>query len=253
MSKAARNKAREAYHAQVAAEASRRKRMRLMWYGAAVVVVALLAAIIGVAINASKGSGGSTGTLVTPANLTAQGGIPVGKADAPVTVEIYLDYMCPVCGQFERINAGDLEKLVNDGKIKLNLYPIQVNDKVSNGTKYPTRAANAAYTVADKAPDKVWAFNQALFAKQPEENTGGLSDDEIAQLALGAGVPQAVVDTFKNKTFEPWVDKATQDSIGAGVQGTPTVKVNGKVVDNNQLFTAGGLVAAVDAAAGGAK
>jgi protein-disulfide isomerase len=253
MSKAARNKAREAYHAQVAAEASRRKRMRLVGGIGIGVVVALVIAIIVVVVNSAKGDTPSAGPVVRPANLTSQGAIVVGKADAPVTVEIYLDYMCPACEQFERVNAGDIEKLVADGKIKLNLYPIQVNDRASQGTKYPTRAAGAVYTVADKAPDSVWAFNQALYAKQPAENTPGLSDAEIAQLAVGAGVPQAVVDTFKNKTFEPWVGKATEDSVTAGVEHTPTVKINGKEADNNQLFTAGGLIAAVNAAAGGAK
>ena len=111
--------------------------------------------------------------LVVPTTATANGAISVGKANAPVKLEVYLDYMCPFCGRFERANGGELDRLVADGTVQLHLYPLSFLDRLSNGTRYSTRAANAIVTVADRAPDKVLAFNSALFADQPAEGSSG--------------------------------------------------------------------------------
>ena len=45
----------------------------------------------------------STGALATPRTrtpLALADGRAVGKADAPVTLEVWTDFQCPICGQF---------------------------------------------------------------------------------------------------------------------------------------------------------
>lgn len=76
----------------------------------------------------------------------------MGKADAPVTVEIYFDYMCPACGAFEAANGDELDRLLEAGVVRVELRPLSFLDDQSNGTAYSTRAANAIATVADAAP-----------------------------------------------------------------------------------------------------
>nr|BFE78104.1 hypothetical protein GCM10020093_007050 [Planobispora longispora] len=164
-------------------------------------------------------------------------------------LEVYLDYMCPFCGRFERANSGELDRLVADGTVRLELYPLSFLDRMSNGTDYSTRAANAVATVADHAPGKLLAFNTALFAHQPAEGGDGLSDDEIAELARDAGVPQDVVNLFAGRVFQPWVEASTAAVFQTGIQGTPTVKINGEVFTGD-LYTTGPLTAAVTAAEG---
>ncbi|MFJ8580952.1 DsbA family protein [Micromonospora sp. NPDC093277] len=252
MSKEARIKARELRLAQVAA-ARRRKRVRL---AGGVVIVGLLVAIIGVVVNAASNGDSSpssaSGQLVTPANLTDAGAIPVGQATAPVTLEIYLDYMCPACGKFEQANSGEIDRLIEAGTVKVQLRPISFLDRTSMGSKYSTRAANAMATVADRAPESVWAFNTELFNHQPEEGTRGLSDDQIADLARKAGVGGDVVDVFTRRTFERWVATSTEAAFKSGVQGTPTIKINGTVFEGN-VYASGPLTQAIEAAAGGAE
>jgi hypothetical protein len=104
-------------------------------------------------------------------------------------------------------------------------------------------------TVADRAPDKVLAFDQALFARQPEEGGKGLDDARLADLARGAGVPQEVVDAFAARTFEPWIGQVTEKAFASGINSTPTVKVDG-VVFKGDLLTAGPLAEAINAAKG---
>jgi protein-disulfide isomerase len=252
MSTRARTAARQARQAKALAQQRARKRNRILAAGGGLVIVGLLIAIVVSLVNAAGPEPtpeAADKPFAAPANATSTGAIPIGNAAAPVTVAIYLDYMCPFCGRFERANSGELDRLVADGTIRIDLHVLSFLDRTSNGTRYSTRAANAIATVADRAPDKLLAFNSALFAGQPEEGSAGLSDDEIARLASDAGVPQDVVNEFGAGRFEPWVAKITDDAFGSGITGTPTVKIDGKVFPGD-LYTAGPLTEAITAAKG---
>lgn len=251
MSKQARVKAREVRHAQAIAARRTARRTRLLVAAGGFIIVGLLAAIVAVvATSAPKGDASTgaspSGTVVVPANTTAGGAILIGRPEAPVKVEIYLDYMCPFCGRFEKANSADIDSLVRSGKIRVELHPLAFLDRLSSGTRYSTRTANAVATVADRAPSAVLAFNTALFTGQPAEGTAGLSDDQLAALAVQAGVPQDVASAFTDRTFEPWIARATDTAVKAGVTGTPTVKINGVVFQD--LYAAGAFQRAVEAA-----
>jgi len=253
MSKQARNKARDLRHAQAVAARRTVGRTRLLVSAGAIIIVGLLVAIVAVVVNsgpkrdASPGVS-SGGTAAVPANTAAGGAILIGRPQAPVKVEIYLDYLCPFCGRFEKANSADIDSLVQAGKIRIELHPLAFLDRLSKGTNYSTRTANAVATVADRAPTSVLAFNTALFAAQPAENSSGLSDDQIAALAVRAGVPQAVASAFAERTFQPWILSATDAAVAAGINGTPTVKINGAVLQD--LYTGGAFKQAVEAAEG---
>jgi protein-disulfide isomerase len=218
----------------------------------ALIIAVLVVAIVVVVIRSTDDSGTTpatmpSGPVVAPAASTTGGALTAGNAAAPVRLEVFLDYMCPYCGRFDRANAAELERLVGDGTVRLELYPLAFLDDMSRGTQYSTRAANAAATVADRAPDKLLAFNQVLFNQQPHEQTDGLSDQQIAQWARGAGVPDDVVATFTDRRFAPWIAQITQKVMGNEITGTPTVRINGARYEGD-LFTAGELTKAVQAA-----
>ncbi|WP_344127900.1 DsbA family protein [Luedemannella flava] len=217
-----------------------------------VVIVGLLVAIVAtlvVSANKEKPEPISTsGPMVVPTGATTGGALVSGKADAPVRLEVYLDYMCPYCGQFERANGEEIARLVGAGTVRLETYPLAFLDEASSGTQYSTRAANAAATVSDRAADKFIAFNNSLFAHQPAEGGEGLTDDAIASLARDAGVPAEVTDAFGDRTFVPWVADSTKKAFAGGLQGTPTVKIDG-VQFTGDLYKAGPLTEAINQAA----
>jgi protein-disulfide isomerase len=249
----ARNTTRQQRLARAAAARRRAKRNRILAACGGLVVVGLLVAIGVTLVNAAGGASRVDGTvpttLVTPAGATAAGAIRIGNLAAPVRVEVYLDYMCPYCDRFDHANADEINRMIAAGTARLDLYPMSFLDKMSNGTRYSTRAANAVATVADRAPDKVLPLTRALFAQQPAEGSRGLTDDQIANLARGAGVPQDVIDTFADRTFEPWIAALTDKAFAGGITATPTVKINGTAFKDD-LYTAGPLTEAVTAAKG---
>jgi protein-disulfide isomerase len=247
----ARERSRAARFAQAEAERRVRKRNRLLASGGGLVILGLVIAIVisllNVAGKSSSEAAPSQQDLVVPAAATANGAISIGKATAPVKVEVYLDYMCPFCGRFERANGGELDRLVTEGTVQLQIYPLSFLDRMSSGTKYSTRAANAVATVADRAPERVLTMSHSLYARQPAEGSAGLSDDEIAAIAAESGVPQETISLFHERRFEPWVAKFTDTAFQNGISGTPTVKING-VVYTGDLYTVGPLTEAVMAA-----
>lgn len=252
MSKQARIRTQEMRKAQEEAVRRQRTRQRIIAVVGAAVVVGLIVAIVVVAVRAANsedknGTPAANGDVTAPASATDDGAIPVGEDAAPVTVDIYYDYMCPACGAFEKANGEELARLVEAGDIQVMLRPISFLDQQSQGTEYSTRTANAIATVADGAPEAVWDFHAALYEAQPEEGSEGLSDDEIADLATEAGVPEKVVDQFEARSFEDWVKSVTDAAFAAGIEGTPTVKINGELYAGD-LYTPGALTQAIEAA-----
>jgi protein-disulfide isomerase len=253
MSKQSRIRTQELRKAQQEAARKEARRRRLLTVLGGLVIVGLVAAIIVAVVQATGGDDGSStasgsGEVVQPANTT-EWSIPVGDDAAPVTVALYYDYMCPACGAFEQANGDELDRLVEEGTARVELRPISFLDAQSRGTEYSTRSANAIATVADGAPENVWEFHRALYEAQPEEGSEGLSDDEIAQLATDAGVPSDVVDRFTEGTFTGWVAAATEASSEAGVEGTPTVLIDGEVFEG-EVYEPGVLTEAIESAAG---
>lgn len=217
------------------------RRTTVIIIGVSLVVIAAFAAIVFFIVNSSKVP--PLEEAHAPAPADASGGIPVGTGgvageDVPTDVnrlDIYLDFMCPICNQFEQINAADIDALREEGTVSVYYHPISILDRASNGTEYSTRAASAAGVVADQSPENYLAFTAALFANQPAEGTSGLDDATIASIAVSAGVPQEIADALKNGEFEKWVTAATQRASADGMQGTPTVMVNGVVLDQNDV------------------
>jgi protein-disulfide isomerase len=216
---------------------------------AGVVVAVVLAAAVGIGLavqgDRSAPAAGDPG-VAAPAGVSA-GGVPgafvVGNPDAPVTVTVYEDFQCPACKQLEQLTGPTLAGLRDAGTVKVAYHPIAFLDEAST-TDYSSRALNAAACLLDQHPEGFQQLHDALFAEQPAEGTAGLTDARLTELVAAAGAPGATA-CLSDRQFGDWVRQVTEQSSVDGVRQTPTVRVNGKDVDNP---TPDGLTAAVRAA-----
>lgn len=266
------------------------RRTRLIAIGGLVAAVLVLGSVIFVIVRQGQANIEAYGNVVfaggtenavlpgfdeleTPDTADDAGGIPVSAAgvgergEDDVVVEVYFDFMCPYCGQFDAANGRELDRLAEQDGVTIVYKSISFLDGTSQGTYFSTRAANAAAIVADEAPEQYTAFMQALFANQPEEGTSGLKDKRIAEIAVEAGVPQAVADSFTTtvtgtfevadedgekesrdgewRRFAPFVAATTQQAgVDLGKITTPTVRIDGKPFTGD-LYSAGPLTQAV--------
>lgn len=166
------------------------------------------------------------------------GAIAIG--DGPETVTEYVDFMCPICGSAHDAYSDTLTDLVSNGDITLELHPISILDRYSQGTEYSTRAANAAYCVAEDDGDAVYPFIDLMFRNQPAEATTGLDDDEIIGYAEQAGAAGAA-ECIANGDYIDYVGEMTQETpVVPGNSGiaTPTILVNGEFVTPQGGFDA---------------
>lgn len=256
-------------------ERRRRERLKkgLTVGGIIVAAVAIVAVVAIVIVNSIRPAGpgpenmASNGIVIgqdfvaeRTAAVPADGEpIPTEPRQDMIQIEIYQDYMCPVCGTFDQANRATIEQLVSSGAATVEVHPIAILDRLSLGTKYSTRSASAAACVAEFAPDSFWDFNSAMFDNQPAESTSGLSNDEIVGIAEGAGIDTAggLADCITEGRFMSWAEDAT---VRAGTQPlpgtdgvvadrTPTVLVNGQQYPGS-ASDAAGFSAFVTAAAG---
>lgn len=176
-----------------------------------------------------------------PTPALAVGEQPVASDPNPsdvVDIQIYYDYLCPNCGVFEERNGAQLRAWIETGAATVEFHPIAVFSSKAADTKYSARAANAAACVAEYSPDEFFAFHEALFVNQPDEDTSGLTDDELIETATSAGVTELsdVSECVESGRFRGWVSAATSRAVQGpitgtdviGVESTPTIIVNGE-------------------------
>ncbi|MFQ4150318.1 thioredoxin domain-containing protein [Arthrobacter sp. LAPM80] len=154
-------------------------------------------------------------------------GIKAAGSGQPAQVVIFLDFMCPACNGFEKNYGPALDTLRNDGKITVEYRALPFLDRFSSGTNYSSRSAAAAACVVDKSPEKYKAFVDSLYANQPAENSKGLDNAKLQQLATEAGAAD-ISSCVSNKTFRPFVAFSGALAGGSGVNATPTVFVDGQ-------------------------
>ncbi|MFE2412014.1 thioredoxin domain-containing protein [Kitasatospora sp. NPDC059408] len=225
--------------AQRREQAAAKRRQRIVIAVASVVVLAIAGAGA-IAVSSAKkdketaAGSGSSAPLVVPANASGQDGtvITYGKADAPHTMEVYEDFRCPVCKHFEAANGETVKQLTADGQIKVEFHLAAFLDKALGGKGSRTALA-AAGAALNEGVDKFKAFHDVLYKNQPDERTDSFGDTNKI-LELADQVPGLKTDAFvkavQDGTYAPWAAKVANAFNDSGVQGTPTVKVDGKPV-----------------------
>lgn len=214
-----------------------------------VVIVAIIAVVAGVIWAQSSQQDDITGGgNALPPGVSALGeGFPaftdVTPAAGAPTVDVFLDYQCPACASFEGALGPTMTGLAQEGKMKL-VYHVKnfLDDNLKNDSS--TRAGNAAFCAADAG--KFEAYHEQLFPNQPAREGDGFTDAQLAGLAESVGITgealttwQACLDAGK---YTDYINSVEAQSFEDGVRGTPTVRINGEIVElgsigSPELFT----------------
>lgn len=212
--------------AQILAQEQRRARRRAALWQASVGLAVLV--IIGgtVAYLVSREE-----PATTPAQVNADDALVVGAADAKVQITLIEDFQCPVCKAFEEQASDVLNAYVEGGDVSVAYRGIAFLDNQSS-TNYSTRALNASGCVMGQG-QTVWKkFHEELFTQQPPEGGAGLTDPQLIGIAADAGADRATVDDcIEDAQYEGWVSRATETAFDDGITGTPTLIVDGEVID----------------------
>lgn len=141
----------------------------------------------------------------------------LGKTDAPVTIIAFTDYQCPSCAAMH----PELERLVKEYGDKVRLV---TRDFPLSQHAQAFKAAEAAEAARDQG--KYWEYIQILL-----RNQSALTVDKLkgyaSELALDRARFDSALDSGK---FAESVQRDIEDGMKLGINGTPTIFINGRRV-----------------------
>lgn len=196
-----------------------------------VVLVVAVVAVVGVLL--TRGGSGETVTPTYTASASDEGIVTAGNG--PIVVDVYEDYLCPICERFEERYGQELTQALNDGQVTVRYHSVSILDNRTDPEGYSTRAANAA--LCSVAAGIFPAYHGALFDNQPSEGSAGLPDEQLVSLGTGLGADasfgECVTSGANTDAVAAATSNAEADPVAApgGQFGTPTVVVGGAKVD----------------------
>lgn len=226
--------ARERLQQQREREKAREKQRRVLIVTAGVVGVLGLAAVVGViAASGDKDSGSDkAGPVVAPSGSIEgdKPAIPTGKTDAPSTLQIWEDFRCPACAQFENVMRDSIHELESAGALKAEYHLATLIDGNMGGSG-SLRAANAAACAQDAG--KFTPYHDTLYTNQPQETDDAFGNN-AKLIELAAKVPGLDTPSFRScvedGTHDSWVEKSNEAFQNGGFRGTPSVLLNGESI-----------------------
>ena len=189
----------------------------------AIVVVFAVALVLYIVMGHDKktGSGDAQAVRITSDSLIKKDGSDQPKA----VLSMYEDFQCPHCRDFEKAFGPTISKLIDSGAVAADYYMVSILNSKANDN-YSTRAASAAYCVADESKEAFTRFHSALFAMQPEEGAGGAPDNaKLIETARQAGAGGSVPGCINSGKNNKMVDGL---AAAAKITATPTIKLNGE-------------------------
>ncbi|SRR6266498_1299194 len=168
---------------------------------------------------------------VTPAAFPNANGLSLGDANAPATIDIFADFQCPACQLFtESVEPLVIENLVTPGKARyvFHNYPFIDGNGAKNGGE-SDQAANAAMCANEQG--KFWEMHNIIYANWNGENQGNFSDRRLQAMAESSGLDMnAFNKCFSANKYEADIQADFDKGQQMGVNGTPTIFVNGNQV-----------------------
>lgn len=153
--------------------------------------------------------------LDDPVAIPTFGSPVTGPANARITLVEFSDFQCPYCTKaVEKINAI-LKAYPNDVKLIFKQYPLD---------SHPQAQISAQAALAAHQQGKFWPLHDVMFANRPT-----LSRKSILGWAAGMGMDMKRFEAdMDSDAMKKAVARDLADGDKAGVEGTPTVFINGQ-------------------------
>jgi protein-disulfide isomerase len=184
---------------------------------------------------------------ITPVARTQVDGTALGDPAAPVLIEVWSDFQCPACRIFaEEIEPLVVENYITNGKARFVYRHFPFLDDASI-SKESDQAANASMCAADQ--NRFWDYHDILFANWNGENAGAFNDKRLVAFAESLGLDMGQFNScLRDNAFRDQINQDLQDGTRAGVDGTPSVFVNGQLLTPGKVPSFQEIGAAIDAA-----
>ena len=216
-------------------EQAAEKRKKIFVQGGVILAILVVVALVVVLINTMSANKEPQAVPENSASVTVGDavGVPlqvggdsvtVGRPEAPVAIDIYEDYSCGHCAQYEAEVGSTLTEYIASGDVVVSYHPIRFV------TNYGMNAGSAATCVATEDPGNWMMAHEALFAAHSQESDGWKPKSFVKFLTEGGITDQATLDCVASGKYTDWITANTEKAKADGVEATPSLRINGTVV-----------------------
>jgi len=159
----------------------------------------------------------------------------MGDPNAPVKMEEFSDFQCPYCKRFsDQTQKLIVEQYVATGKVYFVYIPYGPSGRFL-GPESPD-ASMAAFCAGDQG--MFWEYHDIIFANHTGENVGDYTEKRLEAFAemLGLNMDEFRACTRGNQ-HEQLLQAGIDQGLAAGVGGTPSFLINGKLIEGAQPYS----------------
>jgi protein-disulfide isomerase/uncharacterized membrane protein len=154
-------------------------------------------------------------------------GVPFkGPSDAPIRVVEFSDFLCPYCRQIAGAFAGYIPQSANRVVVYFKNYPL---DQACNTSLKQSVHQGACWVamggICANDQGKFWDYHDRVFSNPPTNPQAS----DVVGIARQAGLDATALEAcLNNPATRQRLGAEIAEGAGAGVQGTPTLFINGK-------------------------
>lgn len=149
-------------------------------------------------------------------------GRTLGNPDAPVTVSVWEDFLCPACAQWnQQVKPTLFEEYIQPGTVKLeyNYFPLNSHEPGAS------MGAMAAECASDQGV--FWPYHDRLFAAARSQGQAGFQYADLQGYAQNLGMDEDDFgDCMNSLRHQGTVVSSVTQATQLGLSSTPSVIVN---------------------------
>jgi protein-disulfide isomerase len=167
---------------------------------------------------------------LAPSSISkADGSGLVFNPKATPQIDIWEDFQCPACRDFEALNNEYVKKIILEKKAKVVYHPLTfIGERSTMGFNESIVAANAAACAMDS--NKFIEMHEIIFQNQaPTENSGKWTKEFMISLGSKIGLTSMKFQNcVTDGNYALWTESVASYAAVKNVNSTPTVLINGK-------------------------
>ncbi|MCJ8142844.1 DsbA family protein [Ancylobacter sp. A5.8] len=141
-----------------------------------------------------------------------------GPEDAPVTLVEYGDYECPYCGEMYPVIKALQQAMDDRLRFVFRNFPLT--------GAHPHAGHAAQFSEAAAAIGRFWEAHDLLY-----EHQDALDDASLASYAQALGIDPADLEAAFDGRFDARIRVDFSGGLRSGVNGTPSLFINGRRYD----------------------
>jgi protein-disulfide isomerase len=148
-----------------------------------------------------------------------------GRQNAPVQIYVFSDFQCPYCREEAKVLRQGIEKNhANEVRVIFKDFPLDAIHP------WARTAAHGGHCIAQQNGNAFWAFHDWIYDHQTEIKPENVKD-KVTEFANGQKLDADKLSAcLVDPSTDAYVNKTIAEGRQLGVQQTPTMFVNGRML-----------------------